>query len=340
MPLSRRTVLAATAAAPVAALLPASAAVAAPSVSPASRPGAPKGPDHGARVVAEERLDARLLDLTIDSPALGRTAKVRLLLPTRWDREPHRDWPVLYLLHGAFGDHTTWTNHPLVRSLTEDYGVLVVMPEAGAVGYYSNWWNQGAWGAPAWETFHMHELRRLLEHGYRAGDARAAAGLSMGGQGALTYAARNPGVFRAAASYSGVLHTAMVDGDLSGPDVIGKFVGFGGLDPSDLWGDVEAQRWLWAGFNPYDLAPLLRGVRLYVSWGSGAPGPLDPAGTKTDDIERLCGRMSELFAARARRLRLDMAEVTGPGTHTWPYFERGLADSFPMLMGTIGARRG
>ncbi|WP_406280355.1 alpha/beta hydrolase [Embleya sp. NBC_00896] len=338
MPLSRRSILAATAATaavPAAALLPgqAFAASTAPPFVPAPEERRPR-----ARVVAEERIDERLLDLTIDSPALGRTAKVRLMLPPRWDRSTRRTWPVLYLLHGAFGDHTTWTKHQQIRQLADKKGVLVVMPEGGATGYYSNWWNHGAWGAPAWETFHTHELKDIIESDYRAGHVRAAAGLSMGGQGAFTYAARNPGMFRAAASFSGVLHTAMVNGDLSGPGVISMFIGYSGADPTAIWGDPVEQRHLWAAFNPYDLAWRLRGVRLYASWGTGAPGPLDPVGAETDNTERLCGRMSELFADRARRLHLDLTAVSGPGTHTWPYFERGLVDSFPMLMSAIGAR--
>ncbi|WTW93938.1 esterase family protein [Streptomycetaceae bacterium NBC_01309] len=328
--ITRRGFVAAATAVSGTALLPGT-AIAAP------RKPAPPSTRHS-RVVGEVRVDARTLDLTVDSPALGRTAVVRLLLPPGWSRTARRTWPVLYLLHGAFGDHTTWTRYG-VHEIVGNTDVIVVMPEGGATSYYSNWWNHGDWGSPAWETFHTRELRRLLEGGYRAARVRAAAGLSMGGQGAFTYAARNPGMFRAAASFSGVLHTAMVEGDLSGPDVITKFIGFSGADPTALWGDPVAQRHLWAAFNPYDLAFLLRGVRLFASWGTGAPGRLDPAGTKTDDIERLCGTMSQLFADRARRLRLDLTVSAGPGTHTTPYFRQGLVDSFPMLTAAIGARK-
>lgn len=332
-PVTRRGFVASATAVSALALLPGTA-----SAAPQS-PSTPKGrpSTRSPRVVHEERVDARTLDLTVDSPALGRTAVVRLLLPVGWSRTARRTWPVLYLLHGAFGNHTSWTKYG-VHEIVGNTDVIVVMPEGGATSYYSNWWNHGAWGTPAWETFHTRELRRLLEGGYRTGPARAAAGLSMGGQGAFTYAARNPGMFRAAASFSGVLHTAMVEGDLSGPAVINTFVGYSGADPTALWGDPVEQRHLWAAFNPYDLAFLLRGVRLFASWGTGAPGPLDPAGTKTDDIERLCGTMSQQFATRARRLHLDLTVSAGPGTHTTPYFRKGLVDAFTMLTTSIGAR--
>jgi S-formylglutathione hydrolase FrmB len=51
------------------------------------------------------------------------------------------------------------------------------MPEAGPFGWYSDWWNHGAGGPPAWETFHLRELRRLLERDYGAGHRRVVAGL-------------------------------------------------------------------------------------------------------------------------------------------------------------------
>ena len=160
-----------------------------------------------AYVVAEQQVGPYLVDLTIRSPALGRTAKVRLLTPNGWEQRRRGDrWPVFYLLHGCCDTYDSWTRETDVEQLRRLRNVLVVMPEAGPVGFYSNWWNHGAGGPPAWETFHLRELRRLLERDYGAGHRRVTAGLSMGGFGALSYAARNPGMFRAVASYSGVVH--------------------------------------------------------------------------------------------------------------------------------------
>ncbi|MFY1670334.1 alpha/beta hydrolase-fold protein [Plantactinospora sp. WMMB334] len=68
------------------------------------------------------------------------------------------------------------------------------------------WWNGGRYGPPAWGTFHLDEVRPILERGYGAGPRRAVAGASMGGYGALGYATPRPGIFRAVASYSGSVH--------------------------------------------------------------------------------------------------------------------------------------
>jgi len=108
--------------------------------------------------------------------------------------------------NGCCDTYDSWTRETDVEELARLRQVLVVMPEGGPVGWYSDWWNHGAGGPPAWETFHLRELRQVLEAGHGAGDRRVIAGLSMGGFGALSYAARQPGLFHAVASYSGAVH--------------------------------------------------------------------------------------------------------------------------------------
>ena len=93
----------------------------------------------GPRVVAAERSGARVVDLTIDSPAVGRKVGARLLLPRDYAREPERRWPVLYLLHGCCDSHLSWTRSTDVERLSARDDVLVVMPEGGRVGFYSDW---------------------------------------------------------------------------------------------------------------------------------------------------------------------------------------------------------
>jgi diacylglycerol O-acyltransferase / trehalose O-mycolyltransferase len=51
--------------------------------------------------VEVRRTGRRQLDLRIASEAVGRDVSVRILLPARYEQEPERRWPVLYLLHDA-----------------------------------------------------------------------------------------------------------------------------------------------------------------------------------------------------------------------------------------------
>ncbi|TDC67597.1 esterase family protein [Actinomadura sp. GC306] len=298
--------------------------------------------DDGARVVGERRPRRRVLDLAIRSPVLAGTGHARLLLPPAWARDAARRWPVLWLLHGAGphqAGHTAWTDHTDIEELTEDADVLVVMPDAGPCGSYTDWWNRGDGGAPKWETFHLRELRQILERGYRAGPDRAVAGNAMGGLGALAYAARHRGLFRAAASFSGPVHT--LHHDPCGLDVadlveLGVAVGAPAHDWRDVWGDPVQQRVVWRQHNPYDLADRLAGVRVHLSAGDGTPGPFDPRpGTGPDVLEALARTVSLELAGKLRKLGFPVSTHFYRGTHTWPYWRRELRAALPALLAEI-----
>ncbi|RLU79731.1 hypothetical protein CTZ27_36495 [Streptomyces griseocarneus] len=297
---------------------------------------APAQARDAARVVAERRITARQLDLTVSSPALGRTAKVRMLTPDGWRPRPHRSWPVLWLLHGCCDDYTSWTANTDLARIPALRRVLVVMPEGGTAGFYSDWWNHGTRGAPRWETFHLTELRQLLERSYGAGPGRSVAGLSMGGFGALSYAARHPGMFRAAASYSGVVDPLYQHG---GPANVLAIVRGQGADPYALWGDPVADRTVWAQHDPYVLAGALRRLPVFLSCGDGTAGPFDPPG-ETSAYETLFLAESRHVADRLRALgdRRLVTDFYGHGTHNWPYWQRELHRSLPMLLGAMGVR--
>ena len=286
----------------------------------------------GAYIVSTQRLDDRLVELTVHSPAVGHDVGVRLLLPPDYERKPHKKWPTLYLLHGCCdGDHgyQSWTNNTDVEELSARTNVLIVMPEAGPAGFYSDWLD-----GPKWETFHLTELRRIVEREYRSGSHRAVAGLSMGGFGALSYAGRHPGFFRAAASFSGVAHPTYQGARST--DLIEGIVSAYGYDPHALWGDPVADARIWAAHNPYDLARKLRGTKVYLSTGNGVPGPLDPPGATHDGLEELLGEQTVAVADRLTEKGVSVqTDFYGPGRHTWPYWERALHRSFPMLMNSI-----
>jgi diacylglycerol O-acyltransferase/trehalose O-mycolyltransferase len=293
-------------------------------------PASARGTD--AWVVHSEQLSDRLVELTVHSDAVGRDVGVRLLLPADWHRSPYRKWPTLYLLHGCCDGDTgfrSWTTQTDVEQFTAQANLLIVMPEGGPGGFYSDWLT-----GPAWETFHLTELRRLLEHQYRSGQERVVAGLSMGGFGALSYAARHPGFFRAAASFSGVVHTTY-QGTRS-TSLVQAIVRNAGADPNALWGDPVAQAKTWAAHNPFDLAARLRGIPVYLSAGNGQPGPLDPSGAQPDSLEQLLGEQSVVLADQLRAQHVKVTtDFYGPGRHAWPYWERALHQSFPMLMSAL-----
>ena len=291
-----------------------------PTATPVATIGEPA--DDGARVV-KVTAAGRKRDLTIESPAVG-VVKVRLLVPREFDAQPTTRWPAFYLLHGADGSHLDWTDSTDVAKLTEPIDMVVVMPDAGELGFYSDWWNGGRGGIPMWETFHLVELPQLLDKNWHVSEARVVAGLSMGGYGAIEYAARKPGMFLAAASYSGVLDT--VGGKLD-------------IGTEDLWGNPVEQSDIWKAHNPLDLASALKGTPLYVSYGDGTPGPFDKGYVSPDDLEGWIAAQNKTFVARLAVLKIPATvDAYGPGAHDWPYWERALQRSLPMLLKALGVK--
>lgn len=293
-----------------------------------------------ATIVSEQRIDARLRELTIAAPALAAETKVRVLLPDGYRADDGRRYPVLYLLHGAGGNETDWTDDGAAARATAGRPVIVVMPDGGRAGWYTDWSNDGAGGPPAWERYHVRELIPLIDQRFRtvaARRGRAIAGLSMGGFGAFSYAARHPDLFTAAASYSGgvdlnaelfgaPIGLIAVDGSLS-------LAGFDGVTGATLFGDFVDENILWRAHNPVDLAANLGGLKLALYTGNGLPGgPFGPADGQ-DIIEVGAHQMNVNLDHRLNRLGLPHRWVDyGPGGHTWPYWRRDLRRTVPWLM--------
>jgi diacylglycerol O-acyltransferase / trehalose O-mycolyltransferase len=259
---------------------------------------------------------------------------VRLLLPDHYATQPTRRWPVLWLLHGCCDTYQAWTRSTDVEQQVALADVLVVMPDGGQAGWYSDWLHPGRDGPDRWETFRLTELRQLLERDWHASDHRVIAGLSMGGLGAMAYAARHPGMFRAAASYSGNLHTRY-QGSPPAPEVIQGNLSDYNEDPNALWGDPQQQADIWAAHNPYDLAPKLRGTRLFVSFGDGQPGPHD-TNTDAQASEQFLNPESTAFVKPLHQLGISVTvDAYSPGTHEWHYWQRELHRSLPLLLGAL-----
>ncbi|MGW3725737.1 alpha/beta hydrolase [Streptomyces sp. NPDC000851] len=285
--------------------------------------------DTDARITGVKRIDARTLDLTVRSPAMGRRVPVRVILPASWRTEPTRTYPTLYMLHGGEDDYTSWTRETDVEDLAEDSEALIVMPDGGRNGQYSDW----QFGRPRWETFHTRELPRLMERKLRANSARAVIGLSMGGLGALNYAGRNPGMFRYAASFSAIV-------DLDDPVIRAFLWLYNASHDNELikaWGDPEEHADIWNSHNPSAMVTAYRGMRIHLSAGTGDLGPLDEG----RDAASVLPSMSEGILAPsqnrfARALRAAGVDVTThiykPGTHSWPYWKRELHLIWPTVM--------
>ena len=276
----------------------------------------------------------RSADYVLDSPSLDEPANVKVLLPDGYD--PDVDYPVLYLLHGGVGSYVDWTTVGDADAITAPYDVIVVMPDAGGGGWYSDWKNHGSGGPPRWETFHIDELIPWVDATFStiaSREGRALAGLSMGGFGAMSYAARHPDLFVAAASFSGAVdpvHASPVGFDAVQDATV---MSDGGL-PGSVWGSRVLDAATWFGHNPTDIAENLRSVDLFVRTGNGRSA----RGVPTDPIEYGCHEMSVSFHNRLVALGIDHVwDDYGAGGHTWDRWAEGLALAMPRFMSVFAS---
>lgn len=147
-------------------------------------------------------------NLSMKSEILKMDRKFAIYLPPDYETS-ERDYPVLYLLHGAGDDQTGWIQFGEVLRIADKAilegsatAMIVVMPDAdtGQRGYFNS--IKGDW---RYEDFFFQEFMPFVEKEYRIKKEkryRAVAGLSMGGGGSFVYALRHPELFSSACPLS------------------------------------------------------------------------------------------------------------------------------------------
>ncbi|WP_046733082.1 alpha/beta hydrolase [Streptomyces humi] len=278
------------------------------------------------RARAATWLGPRTLDVSVASAALGRSAPVRLILPSSFDDRPGPTYPVLYLLHGAHDDYTSWTRETDIEAFTADRDLIVAMPDAGPTGIPTVWRD-----GTDYEAFQLQEVPALLARDYRASGVRAVAGVSTGGYGAMAHAARHPGAFTAAASYSGILDTTAP----GVPPVFDAILARENLAFLSVWGNPVLDLPTWRDFDPQARAAGLRGTGLYVSNGSGViggSGDLYP-----EALESALWPSAHSFTATLALLGIPVTtHYYSGGAHSWDYWRREFTSSWPLLAGALG----
>ncbi len=252
--------------------------------------------------------------------------RVNVFLPDGYDARSTRRYPVLYLLHGVGDAYDSWSlpRQGDLLEVARGFPGFIVMPEADR-GFYTNWWNGGRYGDPAWERYHLDELIPLVEARLpilRARRWHAIYGFSMGGMGALFYASQRPGYFGAAGSSQGLIQ-------LQRPTFQSEpvFRAFIEQDPRAIFGDPAAQEFYWAGHNPSRLVENLRHTRLYVAVGDGVPAPGEPSGTgQAAEVE--LRMQTDEFVAAARGAGLTVDYRPQQGSHEWISRRKHLRDAW------------
>lgn len=160
---------------------------------------------------------SRLETFTLHSEILNTDKNCTVYLPDGYDRDTTRCYPILYLLHGAAGCHTDWSEKGNMRQIADEAiasgaarPMVVVMPDASGEGANYTGRHMGYFDVPGWayERFFFEEFLPGVEAHYRIvadKEHRAISGLSMGGGGTAVYALHHPELFSSACPMSGLL---------------------------------------------------------------------------------------------------------------------------------------
>jgi S-formylglutathione hydrolase FrmB len=191
---------------------------------------------------------------TVEVPAqkMNRSIKVAVVVPHQYRIYPDTKYPVVYLLHGAWGCYRDWPHKANLDSLADTYSTIIVCPDGQDSWYLDSPIDPSF----QFETFISYELVNYIDTHYRTyprREMRAITGLSMGGHGALWNAFRHPDVFASCGSMSG------------GVD-ISKFPGRWHI--ADRLGDYDNNQQRWIDHSVISLVPTLeQGQNIIIDIG-------------------------------------------------------------------------
>lgn len=265
----------------------------------------------GLQIVDRNENDPRLWYYRFQTRAIGWNPGVNVLLPDDY-RTSGRTYPVLYMLHGGAEDFRQF-DFMGIRDWTAGKPIIVVMPDGGHAGWYSN--PVGSFVGPRnWETFHIAQLLPWIEANFRTYaeyDGRAVGGFSMGGFGALKYAAKYYGHFASVSAHSGpaslrrdfglVVHWANITSavlDLGGATVYG----------APNWDQARV-----SADNPIERVPSYQNKRVFLVAGT-SPDPLNWFDS-VNETQVLAGQREFRECLSAAGIPYDAHEV--PGGHVF-----------------------
>jgi len=303
----------------------------------------------GIQVLSARRVDARQWALHVSSPALGRAVDVRVLLPTGYNPSAARRYPVLYLFHGTSGRASDWVTMGGAEATTARAPVITVMPDAGFDGDGGSWFTD--WvdkttilGPSRWESFHIAQVVPWVDANLKtvaARRGRAVAGVSQGGFGATSYAARHPDLFASVAAFSGAPEIDQDPDIIAGATAVIESTAYGldGVQPDAMFGSRATNEINWRGHDPSTLMENLRATGIHLWTATGAPGPYDSTPSPAaSGIEALTHDSTLHFHDRlvAAGIASDYHDYTY-GTHTWAYWTRDLKQYLDPMLHDLGA---
>lgn len=147
-----------------------------------------------------QSLTARTVRFTSEALA-GTQATFAILIPPTYATSDSR-YPVVYLLHGGTQNHTAFPARSWFAKEVSRREMIVVMPHVPQSTYAA----RGPASSMAFLDFVVRDLVKYVDANYRtvaSREARAIAGLSMGGFGAVMSGLTHPELFGHVGAFSG-----------------------------------------------------------------------------------------------------------------------------------------
>jgi len=260
----------------------------------------------------------------IKSDILKRDMNYSVYLPNGYN-ESNRSYPVLYLLHGMWGDNTDWVIKGEVNRITssliskgETPEMIIIMPNGLIDGFYINNYD----GSVRWEDFFYEEFIPQVEEKYRIlknRNNRAIAGLSMGGYGALYNAITHKEMFKTCYALSAAV--LEVEPQKKGDKRSANDKAF----QTKLWGPLN-KRGLPFNFKKYSIQEFFMAMDKYetpnpFAFGKevGLPSITLDCG---DDDFLLKQNTNLVHIMKSKDVPFDLR--IREGGHTWEYWRTGL----------------
>lgn len=161
--------------------------------------------------------------ISIYSNAMHRNIKAIVIKPS--DYAQGKEYPTVYLLHGAYGNYENWYKKvPAIESYADKYKMLIVCPDGAVNSWY---FDSPIDSTYKFETHISKEVSEYIDAHYKTKKDRkyrAIAGLSMGGHGAMFIAYRHSETFGACGSMSGALNVSIINKGYDLDKRIGEYI--------------------------------------------------------------------------------------------------------------------
>jgi S-formylglutathione hydrolase FrmB len=233
--------------------------------------------------------------IAIYSNSMHRSIKTVVIRPAGYN-DNNKRFPVIYLLHGAFGSYSNWISKvPHIQQLADQYQMMIVCPDGGFTSWY---YDSPIDSTYRFETFVGTEVPQYIDANYKTiadRKARAITGLSMGGHGGIFLGFRHADVFSGAGSMSGALHTTVITQ---------------GYDVEKRLGDTAVNRRYWHDWSPLNVIEQYPKDSLDIIIDCGTEDKVLP--------------MNKAVHEKMIRLKIPHDYIERPGEHNWNYWAKSI----------------